>query len=77
VRQEPELLACVEREGKRWAEVHYSKAVAQRFLRLSNYDALPLVDGLWCNTPMLLRVEHELAANRLAKYGVVLLEIKS
>jgi hypothetical protein len=47
LRQEPELLAAVAREGKRWAELHYSpKAVAQRLLRLCGYDASAGVDRL-------------------------------
>jgi hypothetical protein len=44
---EPEILEGVAREGKRWAEVHYSpKAVTQRLLRLFGYDAPALVDCL-------------------------------
>jgi hypothetical protein len=47
LRQDPDLLEVVAREGKRWAEAHYSpKAVAQRFLRLCGYDAPALVDRL-------------------------------
>jgi hypothetical protein len=40
LREEPEVLAAVANEGKRWAELHYSpKAAAQRLLRLCGYDA--------------------------------------
>jgi hypothetical protein len=47
LREQPELLEGLAREGKRWAEMHYSpRAAAQRLLRLCGHDAPSRVDHL-------------------------------